>query len=121
MRLARLILAVVRRAAAAQIQEGLQHRREFHREDELGGRAGTHLLQHLEILQAHRLVVHVGSHLVDAVEGGAEPLGAKDGGLPVALRFQNLRLTPSFSLQNGRLLFALGPVDGGLPLPLRTR
>jgi hypothetical protein len=37
--------------------EVLKHAREFHREDELGRRAGTHGLQGFEVLQGHRLLV----------------------------------------------------------------
>ena len=85
-----------------------QHLRELERDDELGGRAGTELLEGLEVLQSHRLLVDRASRVEDALERLAEALGVED-----------LRLTLAFGAQDGRLLLALGDVDVGLPRALR--
>src|SRR5439155_1527947 len=65
--------------------EASQQPGELEGEDELGRGIAPHLLEGVEVLQAHGLGVHAGGRLVDRVEGHGEALGPEDGGSALAL------------------------------------
>ena len=78
--------------------------RELGRDDVLRRRAGADLLERLEVLERHRLLVDLRRGREDPLQRLAEALGAEDRGLPLALGLEDLGL-----------LLALGDVDRGLP------
>ena len=94
------------------LDEILDHAGEFHREDELGGSALTDVLERLEILQGHGLLVNGLGGRVNLLQGHRETFGFQRLGRFLAFGLQDGGLLRAFRLQDGSLLVTRRHVDG---------